>query len=48
MWYFSDDDLQTWLEKCAFGLKPANPDWDAGKQHEEFDKALKLMDLSAQ
>jgi hypothetical protein len=47
-WYFSDDDLQTWLEKCAFGLKPANPAWDAGRQREEFDKALKLTGLSAQ
>ncbi|PRH49111.1 T6SS effector BTH_I2691 family protein [Burkholderia multivorans] len=46
IWYFSDDDLQIWLEKCAFGRKP-NPAWDAGKQSDEFEKALKVMGLSA-
>ncbi|MCA8297659.1 hypothetical protein LGN19_28105 [Burkholderia sp. AU30198] len=47
IWYFSDDELQTWLEKCAFGRKPANPAWDAGKQSNEFETALKVMGLSA-
>ncbi|KVO84484.1 hypothetical protein WL30_02755 [Burkholderia ubonensis] len=47
IWYFSDDDLQTWLEKCTFGRKPVNPAWDAGKQSDEFEKALKVMGLSA-
>ncbi|WP_423383600.1 T6SS effector BTH_I2691 family protein [Burkholderia sp. LMG 32019] len=46
IWYFSDDELQTWLEKCAYGRKPANPAWDAGKQSDEFEKALKVMGLS--
>ncbi|WP_148283817.1 hypothetical protein [Burkholderia cepacia] len=36
IWYFSDDELQKWLEKSAFGRKPANPAWDAGKQSDEF------------
>ncbi|KVL12187.1 hypothetical protein WJ45_34175 [Burkholderia ubonensis] len=47
IWYFSDDDLQKWLEKCTFGRKSVNPAWDAGKQSDEFEKALKVMGLSA-
>ncbi|WP_175911636.1 T6SS effector BTH_I2691 family protein [Burkholderia sp. BCC1640] len=46
IWYFSDDDLQTWLEKCVFGRKTASPSWDAGKQSDEYEKALKAMGLS--
>ncbi|VWD29508.1 hypothetical protein BLA17378_07214 [Burkholderia aenigmatica] len=46
IWYFTDNDLQTWLEKCVFGKKPANPVWDAGKQHNEFEKALTATGLS--
>ena len=45
IWYFSDAELQTWLEKCAFGRKPANPAWNAGKQSDEFETALKVMGL---
>ncbi|MGN7981825.1 T6SS effector BTH_I2691 family protein [Burkholderia sp. 22313] len=48
IWYFSDDDLQIWLEKCAFGRKAATLAWDAGKQSDEFDKALKVMGLSVE
>ncbi|WP_332451805.1 hypothetical protein, partial [Burkholderia ubonensis] len=47
IWYFSDDDLQKWLEKCTFGRKSVNPAWDAGRQSDEFEKALKVMGLSA-
>lgn len=46
--YWDDDDLQTWLTKCAFGKAPNSPPWPPGKQHEEFEKALKAVDLPAQ
>jgi hypothetical protein len=45
IWYFSDDDLQTWMEKCWFGKAPNSPPWLAGKQHEAFEKALKATGL---
>ncbi|MFM0158913.1 hypothetical protein P0D75_11410 [Paraburkholderia sediminicola] len=47
IWYFSDNDLQTWFEKCAFGKSPNSPPWGAGKQHEEFEKALASVGLQA-
>jgi hypothetical protein len=47
IWYFSDNDLQTWFEKCAFGKSPNHPAWEAGKQHEEFEKALASVGLQA-
>ncbi|WP_144111321.1 T6SS effector BTH_I2691 family protein [Paraburkholderia sp. BCC1886] len=47
IWYFSDNDLQTWFEKCTFGKSPNSPPWEAGKQHEEFEKALKGVGLEA-
>jgi hypothetical protein len=47
IWYFSDNDLQTWFEKCAFGKSPNRPPWPAGKQHEEFEKALASVGLQA-
>lgn len=48
IWYFSDNDLQTWMEKCAFGLSPNKPAWEPAKQHEEFEKALKSVGLQAE
>ncbi|MFL9870034.1 T6SS effector BTH_I2691 family protein [Paraburkholderia megapolitana] len=47
IWYFSDNDLQTWLEKCAFGKSSKYPPGEAGKQHEEFEKALAAVGLQA-
>ncbi|PTQ89468.1 hypothetical protein C8K18_1122 [Paraburkholderia sp. GV068] len=47
IWYFSDNDLQSWFEKCTFGKSPNSPPWEAGKQHEEFEKALKGVGLTA-
>lgn len=43
--YWEDDDLQSWLDKCAFGKSPPTPPWSAGKQHEGFEKALKATGL---
>ncbi|RKF46165.1 hypothetical protein [Paraburkholderia fungorum] len=47
IWYFSDNDLPTWFEKCAFGKSPNSPPCGAGKQHEEFEKALASVGLHA-
>jgi len=46
--YWEDDDLQSWLEKCAFGKSPNSPSWPAGKQHEGFEKALKAVGLQTE
>jgi len=46
--WWEDDDLQSWLEKCAFGKSPNSPPWSAGKQHEGFEKALKAVGLQAE
>jgi hypothetical protein len=43
--YWEDDDLQSWLEKCAFGKLRNTPPWSAGRQHEGFEKALKAVGL---
>lgn len=43
--YFSDNELQTWFEKCAFGKSPDSPPWTIDKQHEEFEKALASIGL---
>ncbi|WP_321874539.1 T6SS effector BTH_I2691 family protein [Burkholderia ubonensis] len=45
--YFSDDELQTWFEKCAFGKDPENPPWTLDKQHEEYEKALAAVGLKS-
>ncbi|ACR31495.1 T6SS effector BTH_I2691 family protein [Burkholderia glumae] len=45
IWYLSDNGLQTWMEKCWFGRSPNSPVWSAGKQHEEFQKALSSSEL---
>ncbi|KUZ35931.1 T6SS effector BTH_I2691 family protein [Burkholderia territorii] len=47
IWYFSDNDLQAWMERCCFGRSPNSPPWVAGKQHEEFEKALKATGLQS-
>lgn len=46
--YWEDNDLQSWLEKCAFGKLPNSPPWTAGKQHEGFEKALKAVGLQVE
>ncbi|SAK88070.1 hypothetical protein AWB75_06018 [Caballeronia catudaia] len=48
VWYFSDNDLQTWLEKCWFGKSPNNPLWDSSQQRAEFDKALAATGLKSE
>ncbi|CAD9224025.1 hypothetical protein BCEN4_370150 [Burkholderia cenocepacia] len=30
IWYFCDNDLQTWFEKCYFGRSQNSPLWPAG------------------
>ena len=44
--YWQDNDLQSWMERCAFGRSPQFPLWSAGKHSEEFRKALKAVGLS--
>ena len=49
IWYFSDDDLQTWFENCAFGAAPkSSPPWTAQQQNDAFAKALEAVGLSTQ
>ena len=43
--YWDDDGLQLWMQKCAFGKSRNDSPWSAGKQHEEFEKALKGLGL---
>ncbi|MEJ2655510.1 MAG: T6SS effector BTH_I2691 family protein [Acidihalobacter sp.] len=43
IWVFSDDDLQTWCEECAFGTEPKS--WSAARQQEAFEKALVSVGL---
>ncbi|CAD9224023.1 conserved hypothetical protein [Burkholderia cenocepacia] len=45
IWYYSDNDIQTWMEKCWFGRAPNSPLWIAVKQHKEFEKALESTGL---
>ncbi|QTD93119.1 T6SS effector BTH_I2691 family protein [Burkholderia anthina] len=45
IWYFSDNALQAWMEKCTFGRTPNSPPWVAWKQHGEFEKALSATGL---
>jgi hypothetical protein len=47
VWYFSDNDLQSWMKNCWFGTSPNSPPWEAGEQHEKFEKALASMGLQA-
>ena len=46
IWIFSDNDLQTCLKQCVFGIH-AKHDWTPPKQHEAFEKALQSMGLTA-
>jgi hypothetical protein len=46
--YWEDDDLQSWLERCAFGKSPNMPPWSPGKQREGFEKALKAVGLQSE
>jgi hypothetical protein len=45
--YWADDELQTWLEKCAFGKFPPSPSWSVGKQQERYEKALRAIGLQS-
>ncbi|KWA30877.1 T6SS effector BTH_I2691 family protein [Burkholderia territorii] len=45
IWYLSDNDLETWMEKCWFGRSPNSPVWSARKQHEVLEKALRSSGL---
>ncbi|MGS0969690.1 hypothetical protein [Burkholderia glumae] len=46
--WWEGDEMQSWLEKCAFGKSPNSPPWSAGKQHEGFENALKVVGLQAE
>ena len=46
--YWEDDDLQLWMQKCAFGKSRNDPPWSPGKQHEGFEKALKGFGLQTE
>ncbi|WP_301952116.1 T6SS effector BTH_I2691 family protein [Burkholderia sp. S171] len=48
IWYLSDDELQTWFEKCAFGIAQPKPLWTEKQQSEAFAKALQAVGLSTQ
>jgi hypothetical protein len=42
IWVFTDDDLQYWCERCAFG-KERDKSWIPKRQDEEFFKALQAV-----
>lgn len=42
IWVFTDDDLQYWCERCAFG-KERDKSWIPKRQDEEFLKALQAV-----
>lgn len=42
IWIFTDDDLQDWCERCAFGETP-DKSWTPKKQFEELQTALKAV-----
>ena len=42
IWVFTDDDLQYWCERCAFG-KERDKSWIPKRQDEEFFKALQSV-----
>jgi hypothetical protein len=43
--WWDDDDLQSWLAKCAFGKAAQSPPWTANEQHQRFELALKAVGL---
>jgi hypothetical protein len=45
IWHYSDDELQAWCEKCAFGTK-RDKDWSAKLQQEALYKATYLIGLT--
>ncbi|WP_279608252.1 hypothetical protein [Burkholderia ambifaria] len=45
--YFTDNELQTWFEKCAFGKGQDSPPWAMDKQRDEFEKALASVGLKS-
>ncbi|MET3212762.1 UNVERIFIED_ORG: hypothetical protein ABIC48_000505 [Burkholderia territorii] len=47
IWYFSDNDLQSWMKNCWFGKSPNSPPWEAEEQHKGFEKAMESMGLQA-
>lgn len=46
IWVFTDDDLQYWCERCAFGQE-RNRSWTPTRQQEEFFKAMQAVGMSA-
>jgi hypothetical protein len=40
IWYFTDDELQTWCEESPFGLRPKNPKLKPEVQMKNFEHAL--------
>lgn len=42
IWVFTDDDLQYWCDRCAFG-KERDKSWTPKRQDEEFFKALQSV-----
>jgi len=46
--YWRDNDLQAWLERCAFGKAPHSPLWSVEKQQSEFEKGLKAVGLDVE
>jgi len=44
IWAFTDDDLQYWCDRCAFG-KERDKSWTPKRQEEEFFKALQAVGM---
>ena len=44
IWVFTDDDLQYWCDRCAFG-KEHDKSWTPKRQEEEFFKALQAVGM---
>lgn len=42
IWVFTDNELQYWCERCAFGKSP-DKSWTPKRQDEEFFKALQAV-----
>lgn len=46
IWIFTDDDLHSWCDRCAFGRKRDNS-WSPTRQMSEYTEALKAVGVSA-
>ncbi|MCB4359496.1 T6SS effector BTH_I2691 family protein [Quatrionicoccus australiensis] len=46
IWIFTDDDLQSWCERSAFGLK-RDSGWTPKRQMEEYTEALKSVGVGS-